>query len=351
MIKVCQSSKNLGNNKTKQNIKKDVEKEKTFICPLLYSIEGFIISAQDVLAIQQQYKIIGRFDELEEALLAVKAKKHILIEGPVGVGKTVIAMALANYLKRNIYRVDGDERYTEQKMVGWFDPPQVMAKGYCQEAFIEGPLMKSMDEGAFLFINELNRMPEGTQNVLLPAMDERKIVVPRIGTVTAKDGFLIIATQNPEEYIGTSRLSEALKDRFVWVKLNYQPEQEEEEIVKKETCSSDQILIKLAVKIGRKTREIPEIRRGASIRGAIDIVSIMQQATSRNIADLTTPEIKKILEKAAVLSLTSKVELREGSHEKLIEIIKKTVGKVLEEIILQKKPELKEPTKEHSENF
>ena len=223
----------------------------------MYSIEGFIISAQDVLAIQQEYRIIGRFDELEEALLAVKAKKHILIEGPVGVGKTVIAMALANYLKRNIYRVDGDERYTEQKMVGWFDPPQVMAKGYCQEAFIEGPLMKSMNEGAFLFINELNRMPEGTQNVLLPAMDERKIVVPRIGNVTAKDGFLIIATQNPEEYIGTNRLSEALKDRFVWVKLNYQPEQEEEEIVKKETCSTDQILIKLAVKSRKKNKRNP----------------------------------------------------------------------------------------------
>jgi hypothetical protein len=37
---------------------------------------------------------------------------------------------LANHFGRSIYRVDGDERYTEQKMVGWFDPPQVMAKGY-----------------------------------------------------------------------------------------------------------------------------------------------------------------------------------------------------------------------------
>ncbi len=260
-------------------------------------------------------------------------------------------MALANYFKRNIYRVDGDERYTEQKMVGWFDPPQVMAKGYSQEAFIEGPLMRAMGEGAFLFINELNRMPEGTQNVLLPAMDERRIVVPRIGNVIAKAGFLVIATQNPEEYIGTSRLSEALKDRFVWVKLNYQPEQEEEEIVKKETCSTDPLLIKLAVKITRKTRDIPEIRRGASIRGAIDIVSIVQQATSQGMADLTTSEIKKILEKAVILSLTSKVELREGSQEKLIEILRKTIDKVLEEISLQKKPEKKETVKEHSENF
>lgn len=303
------------------------------------------------MAIQQQYKIIGRSDELEQALLAVKAKKHILIEGPVGVGKTVIAMALANYLKRNIYRVDGDERYTEQKIVGWFDPPQVMAKGYSQEAFIEGPLMRAMQEGAFLFINELNRMPEGTQNVLLPAMDERKIVVSHIGNVAAKDGFEIIATQNPEEYIGTSRLSEALKDRFVWVKLGYQPEQEEEEIVKKETCSTDPLLIKLAVKIGRKTREIPEIRRGASIRGAIDIVSIIQQATTQSMADMTIEEIKKLLEKATVLALTSKVELREGSPEKLAEILKKTINNALDEINPQQGPDIKETLKEHSKNF
>ncbi len=303
------------------------------------------------MAIQQRYRIIGRSQELQDAMIAVKGKKHVLIEGPVGVGKTVIAMALANYLERSIYRVDGDERYTEQKMVGWFDPPVVMAKGYARDAFIEGPLMRSMQDGAFLFINELNRMPEGTQNVLLPAMDERKIIVPRIGNVEAKDGFTIIATQNPEEYIATSRLSEALKDRFVWVKLNYQSQEEEEAIVRKETSSSDDLLVKAAVLIGRKTRENPEVRRGASIRGAIDIVSMMQQVTSKKMAELGLDQMKKLLQRVAVLSLASKVELREGSHDKLLEMIRITIDEVLRGLNPKEAASSEETGQEHSENF
>ncbi len=305
--------------------------------------------SQDILNIQNKYMIIGRADELQQALYAIQAKKHTLIEGPVGVGKTVIAVALASHFGRNIYRVDGDERYTEQKMVGWFDPPQVIAKGYSTDAFIEGPLTKAMREGAFLFINELNRMPEGTQNVLLPAMDERRIVVPRIGIIEAKEGFTIIATQNPEEYIGTSRLSEALKDRFVWIRLDCQSEEEEAAIVKKETCSTDALLVKVAVKIGRLTRQNPEIRRGASVRGAIDIVSVMQQANTVAFADLEPAEAERLLKMATTMALSSKVELREGSHEKLVEALSKVVDAAIKELG-GKVPEPQD-SKEHTENF
>ncbi|MFQ5712273.1 MAG: AAA family ATPase, partial [Candidatus Geothermarchaeales archaeon] len=165
-----------------------------------------------VETIKKQFRVVGRDEELRRVLIAVMRSKHVLLEGPVGVGKTTIALAVAKFLDRPTYRVDSDERYTEHKLVGWFDPPRVLSKGYTREAFIPGPLTESMLNGGVLFINELNRMPEGTQNVLLPAMDERKIVIPKIGVVEAKPGFAVIATQNPEEFVGTSRLSEALKD-------------------------------------------------------------------------------------------------------------------------------------------
>jgi MoxR-like ATPase len=238
-------------------------------------------------------------------------------------------------------------------MVGWFDPPVVLTKGYTKDAFIEGPLYKAMSEGAFLFINELNRMPEGTQNVLLPAMDEGKIVVPRIGTVIAKDGFAIIATQNPEEYIGTSRLSEALKDRFVWIRLDYQSEKEEVAIVKKETGSTDDLLVSAAVKIARKTRETPDLRRGASVRGAIDIVSIAQQAISEPLSELKPEMMRKVIEISTVMSLSSKIEQRESSHEKLMETLTKIVDNVLKELRLIAAPGIIEPSdaEGHSRNF
>jgi MoxR-like ATPase len=307
--------------------------------------------SKDVLQIQQKCKIIGRGAELQDALYAIEAKKHMLIEGAVGVGKTIIAMALADYFKRSIYRIDGDERYTEQKMVGWFDPSIVMAKGYIKEAFIEGPLYKAMTEGAFLFINELNRMPEGTQNVLLPAMDERMIVVPRIGTVTAKDGFTIIATQNPEEYIGTSRLGEALKDRFVMIWLDYQTEGEEESIVRKETGSKDDLLVKAAVKIVRLSRASPDIRRGASIRGAIDLVLIVQRMTSMHISELDLATRRAMLQKATIMSLSSKIEQREGSHEKQVEILRKIADEVISEMRTSGDVQEEPLKQEHTANF
>jgi MoxR-like ATPase len=124
---------------------------------------------EEVARIKSQYGIIGRTKELEKALAAVKSGKHLMIEGPVGVGKTVLAVAVAKYLRRPVLRVDGDERYTEQKLSGWFDPPIVLEKGYVHEAFIPGPLTNAMREGGVMFMNEMNRMPEGVQNILLPA--------------------------------------------------------------------------------------------------------------------------------------------------------------------------------------
>ena len=279
---------------------------------------------KEVLALQKKYRIIGREEELENALTAISAGKNILLEGPVGVGKTVIAVSIAKHFDRPFYRVDGDERYTEHKLTGWFDPATVIAKGYSWETFIPGPLTQSMFDGAFLFINELNRMPEGTQNVLLPAMDEKQIILSKIGLVEAKKGFSIIATQNPEEFVGTSRLSEALKDRFVLIKLDYQTEDEERKIVHKETGNNDKTAIEIAVKIMRATREDPEIRRGASVRGAIDIMDIVQYSAGSSTLN---PEIWI---KAAIMSLSTKMELQDRATQSMKDVIQRIVTKILE---------------------
>jgi MoxR-like ATPase len=289
----------------------------------LTEIEDLPLS--DVETIQEQYKIVGRETELECALAAIRARKHIFFEGIVGVGKTVIANALASYFKKSFYRVDGDERYTGHKLIGWFDPALVLPKGYSLETFIPGPLTQAMMEGSFLFINELNRMPEGTQNVLLPAMDEMKIIIPKIGALNAKPGFLIIATQNPEEFVGTSRLGEALKDRFVWIRLDYQSEEEEQRIVIKETGYDKEDLVGIAVKIGRATRDDVEIRRGASVRGAIDIVALLQQLSKDSITD---PDVWI---KASIMALATKIELRDEATKKIDEVIKRIVTTVLKE--------------------
>lgn len=220
-------------------------------------------------------QIIGREHEITALAACISAERHVLLEGPVGVGKTALARAVCQSVARGFYRVDGDGRYSEARLVGQFDPPSVLSGGYREESFLAGPLVRALRDGAVLFINELNRMPEGVQNVLLPAMDEGLLHVPQLGTIRAKAGFLVIASQNPAEFVATGALSEALLDRFELVKLAYQPEEDERRIVAREArCSPSPSIIAQAVSLVRATRNDPRIRRGASVRAAIAIADL-----------------------------------------------------------------------------
>ena len=233
--------------------------------------------AQIQSALHKDYGLVGRDAEVESLIHCVRAGKHVLLEGPVGVGKTFLVSAVAELLGKAVVRVDGDSRYTEQKLTGWFDPPTVLKKGYGKEAYFDGPLAEAMRKGSILFVNELNRMPEGVQNVLLPALDERRIEVPRIGLLTAKDGFTVIATQNPREFVATSHLSEALLDRFELITLTYQAEADERDILKGATSFATKAkpeLLEWALQLTRATRGSALFKRGASIRAAISLYDI-----------------------------------------------------------------------------
>lgn len=241
-------------------------------------------------------KLVGRRDEEAQIGRAIGLGRNVLIEGPVGVGKTFLVQQALQKLKRSYERVDGDTRYTEQKLTGWFDPPLVLKKGYSSDSFIEGPLVAAMKAGKVLFVNELNRMPEAVQNILLPAMDEKRLQLPKLGEVKAKPGFCVVATQNPREFTATHALSEALLDRFEMVRLEYQSREEELQILleaaakgaKKETLERSLDLV-------RATREHPAIKRGASVRAALAIAELTESGLD--------------LETAVLMALPPRIEL------------------------------------------
>lgn len=272
--------------------------------------------------IQEKFGVVGRESSLRKLILGKMAGKHIIIEGPVGVGKTTLAHAVAAYFDQGFIRIDGDERYTESKLVGHFEPPLVVEKGWIWDAFVPGPLTLAMKNGSILFINEANRLIEGTQNVLLPSMDEGLLILPKLGVIRATDGFLVVATQNPESYIGTTVLSEALKDRFVWIKLSYQGYEEELDIVEQKAGigAEDRLLSETATKITRATRNHSDIRRGSSIRGAIDLAKILSLVKSVNLETVS---------EMSIMTLATKIELEDGVERPIEDVIHEIVEAIL----------------------
>ncbi|UCG00497.1 MAG: MoxR family ATPase [Candidatus Heimdallarchaeota archaeon] len=275
-----------------------------------------------IAEIQEKFGVVGRDASLRKLILGKQASKHIIIEGPVGVGKTTLAHAVAAYFDQGFIRIDGDERYTESKLVGHFEPPLVVEKGWIWDAFVPGPLTLAMKNGSILFINEANRLIEGTQNVLLPSMDEGLLILPKLGVIKAADGFLVVATQNPESYIGTTVLSEALKDRFVWIKLEHQGFEEEVDIVeqKADIGPEDRLISETATKITRATRKHPDIRRGSSIRGAIDLAKILHLVKSLNLETVS---------EMSIMTLATKIELEDGVERPIEDVIHEIVEAIL----------------------
>ena len=285
--------------------------------------------------------LVGREEELEKIRACIVAGRNLLLEGPVGVGKTHLALSVTRSLGRPVFRIDGDSRYSEQKLSGWFDPPQVLRSGYSAKTFIAGPLVEAMRSGGVLFINELNRLPEGVQNILLPAIDERVVVVPRLGEIRARAGFCVVATQNPKEFVATSHLSEAILDRFELVVLDYQSEEEEFEIVG--ACTRDAALARAAVRLARLTRTHPRVRRGASVRAAQAVAEICGAILASGGRSFGEAFLW-----AALLALPTRIEIErdaESSSSLQAEIralIEGWVAEVLDS--LGEKPELKKKT-------
>ncbi|MEE9377080.1 MAG: MoxR family ATPase [Candidatus Lokiarchaeia archaeon] len=277
-----------------------------------------------VKEVQDKYKVIGRTEELRQIVLAHSVSKNLLIEGEVGVGKTRLSKAIAEFYDSNFYRVDCSEELLPHNLVGFFEPPLVIAKGYIEDSYKFGPLALAMMNGGCLFINEINRMPESTQNSLLTSLDEGILDIPKLKSIKAHKDFFVIATQNPTAHVGVTVLGEALKDRFIWINLNYQSPKEEISIIKQESNLNSGNADKIAVisqNIIQITRESTSIRRGSSIRGAIDLATLITQYDNDNSS-------KNWIE-AAVMALYNKIELEDGLTQSKKEIITNIVLAVL----------------------
>ncbi len=165
--------------------------------------------------------IVGKLDVIDLLLVALLADGHVLLEDVPGMGKTVMAKALARSLGATFQRVQGtpDLLPTDLTGVSYFDQRQG------QFVFRQGPIFAQV-----LLVDEINRATPRTQSALLEAMAERQVTVER-ETMPLPRPYLVLATQNPVELEGTFPLPEAHLDRFLLrVRVGY-PSQDEERAI------------------------------------------------------------------------------------------------------------------------
>lgn len=269
--------------------------------------------------------IRGKSDVVRYAVAAMLARGHILLEDVPGVGKTTLAHALARSVSVDFQRIQFTSDLLPSDIVG------VMV--YSQERqefeFLSGPVFTNV-----LLADEINRATPKTQSALLEAMNEGTVTVEK-QHLPLPDPFIVVATQNPVEHVGTYPLPESQLDRFLMkLTIGYPSASHERELLRaggaqnalahlEPVLSADELiglqsqvaaihvadpLLDYVMAIVEATRNHPEIALGVSTRGALTYYRATQALAMVEGRDFVIPEDAKEL---AVPVLSHRIVLHE----------------------------------------
>lgn len=165
----------------------------------------------------------GKIRAIKLALITLLSGGHLLLEDIPGLGKTTLALALARILGLEFGRVQCTSDLLPSDITGL----SILDRESNAFRFIKGPIFNNL-----VLVDEINRAMPKTQSALLEAMEERRVTVEGT-TYPLPEPFMVIATQNPVDQVGTFPLPESQLDRFLVVTdVGYPPPALEKEIIR-----------------------------------------------------------------------------------------------------------------------
>jgi len=266
---------------------------------------------EDLLTRELGRVVIGAEMPVRALTIALVARGHVLVQGVPGLGKTLLAKALARALGGEFKRIQGTADLMPSDIIG------VHVFDEAQRAFVfrPGPLFADV-----LLVDEINRAGPKTQSALLEAMEERQVSVERAAWQLPAD-FLVIATQNPREFEGTYPLPESQLDRFMLrIDMDYPARAAEADILARYggvTLAAQAVLAEVAVlergllgaaraqvervhvaaalsayvlDVARASREHARLTLGLSTRGALALLKAARIAAGLRGGDFVTPD-------------------------------------------------------------